>query len=123
MLVGTDNLVTQLLQATGDPFALRRCLDQDPSPWAPSKDLPESNPVRQDPLLDPLATLVEDADLALGLVDVDTDVAHGWLSDGRSVREAWAAEREQLRPLPPDPTPRPHRGVTSRWRVGPLSTV
>ena len=37
------------------------------------------------------------------LEELDRDLDERRLSDGRSVRDAWEAEREQLRPLPPHP--------------------
>ncbi len=76
--VGNDDLVAKLFQATRDPLALRRGLDQDPSPWTIAKDRRESAPLRQDALLDQLPVRRQDADLALILVHVDANMLHGW---------------------------------------------
>jgi len=69
--VGDDHLVPELLLAAGDPRALCWRLEQNLRFGAPSEDLRKSNPVRQDPLLDPFAAPLESADLALILVDAD----------------------------------------------------
>ncbi len=61
-----------------DPLALRRRLDQDPSPRMRAERRFEAGPLRDDPPFDHLPVRRDDGDLALILVNVDANMLHGW---------------------------------------------
>src|SRR5262249_37536105 len=68
--------VPELLETVGDPFALGRGLDQHAGRRAPSQHLSKSLMLGSDASFLVVATLGADADLAVDLVDVDSDVFH-----------------------------------------------
>src|SRR2546425_11318136 len=76
--IGDDDLVAEGLEAAGDPFALGRGLDQDPSAGPGAEHSGEALGLGADALLDDLTALGEDVDLAFPLVHVDANMVHGW---------------------------------------------
>src|SRR5215472_15401818 len=74
-----DHLVAQCLQRLRDPFALGRCLKHHPRAIPSLEERREPLPARAHTALhEHSPVVVDDADLALPLMDVDPDVLHGW---------------------------------------------
>jgi hypothetical protein len=69
----------QLLQTARDPFTLGRSFDEDSCRPAPAEHLLQIHPISFGPSLNQLTVMGEDANLAVDLVNVDTDVVqtHG----------------------------------------------
>jgi hypothetical protein len=76
--VGDDDLVAEGLETAGHPFAIGRGLDQHPGAGPGPEHGGEALGLGADPLLDDLAPLGEDVDLAFPLVHVDANMVHGW---------------------------------------------
>jgi len=70
--------VAQRFEAPRDPFALGRGFDQNPRAGSIAEHGREALWLGADPLLDQLAGLGEDADLAFLLVHIDANMVHGW---------------------------------------------
>ena len=76
--VRDDDLVAEPLQAAGHPFAVGRGLEHNSGAGPGPEHGVEALRLRPDALLDHLAALVEDVDLAVPLVHVDANMVHGW---------------------------------------------
>src|SRR4030095_13202496 len=89
-----DHLVAQPFEGMRHPLALRRRLEQHPRPRARPQQLRKTLATGADPPLDEhLPALVDDADPAFPMMDVDPDVLHGWPPSvgwwGRGLPRAW----------------------------------
>src|SRR5580765_4577216 len=76
--VGDDDLVAERLQAAGHPFAIGRGLDHNPGAGPGPQHGVEALRLGPNALLDHLAALGEDVNLAFPLVHVDANMVHGW---------------------------------------------
>ena len=76
--VGDDDLVAERLETAGHPFTVGRGLDHNPGAGPGAEHGGEALGLGADALLDDLAPLGEDVDLAFPLVHVDANMVHGW---------------------------------------------
>jgi hypothetical protein len=70
--------VTQGLEAASHPLALGRGLEQDARGRPTTEQRGEPLRGRADASFDHFAVVGEDADLALALVEIESDIVHGW---------------------------------------------
>ena len=76
--IGNDDLVTQRLQALGDPRSFSRGLEQDAGPRTLGKHRPKPFPLRMETLMEHLAGLGDQTNLTLILMHIDANIVHGW---------------------------------------------
>src|SRR4051812_27032183 len=76
--VGDDHLGAEPFEVTGAPLALGRGFDEDARRRPLTQELVEALPLGLDAALDELAVFGQDADLTHVLVEVYSDVIHGW---------------------------------------------
>jgi len=75
--VGHYHLVAQILNAARDPLALGRCLKQDLRFGPTAEKLDQSIPLRPDPLVQELARIGQDRELAFTKPNVHANMFHG----------------------------------------------
>ena len=66
--VGDNDLVTEALETTGNPFTVGRGLDQNPRPRSLAEDRREALALGADALLDQFASVGHDTDFTFSLV-------------------------------------------------------
>jgi len=83
--IGDDHGVAQRLEVAGHPLALRRGLEQEPRGGPRSEHCGEALGGGADPPFDHLALLGQDAELALALVQIESDILPGWPPGGAAL--------------------------------------
>src|SRR5882672_5741641 len=78
--VGDDDLMAEIFQAPGHPLALGPRLEQDACPSVVLQSRREPFPLGPDPPFDQLASLRQNADLAVLPAEVYANMIHGWSS-------------------------------------------
>jgi hypothetical protein len=73
-----DRLLAQRLEVASDPLALGRGLEQDPRRGPRSEHRGEAFGGGADPAFDHVAIVGQDTELALALVQIESDILHGW---------------------------------------------